>query len=259
MSELFDVKNLPDTVKTLSRGVITAISYKSEPIITDKHNQSFSVSKASKRVKLDLVDTRLLVMRTNEQKLVKAAGQKPQDKSQQPRQLVDLESGIKRTAIQRIDRKLVELGIKLIKAIRQEKDTTVLDSLILRCQYQRKLELEKLWTLADKADEKANAPLVGQIASEKAINVGHIDRNGQCIPNGGLNVPIEKLAVGEIKPIVPAHVRSYKVKRNGRSKVIRDRLVKHGTIQAIEQHIAIKPRSKPRKSKASAKRGAGSY
>ena len=247
-------------------------------VIPAQRDQTFSVSRASKRVKLDsftktierggakfselkaidkrLLPVTLLRMRTNEQKLVKAAGQKPQDKSIQPRLAVDLESGNKRTAIQRIDRKLAELGVKLIRAIRQEKPTVILDSLILRCQYQRKLELEKLSILADKANEKADMPLVGQIKSEKDIGVGYINRNGETVPNSGISVPIEKLAVGEIKPIVPVSIgRKYKVKR----RVLSDKLVRHGAVTAAEKHVAIKPRAKPRKSKASAKRGAGSY
>lgn len=201
-----DVKNLPSTVLSLNR------SYGEG----QNRDQSFSVSRKSLRVKTSQVDKRMLSMRTDADKMAKAASMKRQNN----RQPAD--------ALQRIEHKLLELGTKLIKAIRKQTDTTAIDALILRCQYYRHREVVRLAELNVKADERA-------------------------VIQEALMLPSNEVPVFE-RPIIPASVgRTYKAGR----KVLKDRIVRHGPAEI--GHVAIK-RSKPRKAKkAKSHKGVGSY
>ena len=222
MSEQFDVKNLPDTLKTLSRGVVTAIKYKGEPILADNRNQSFSVSRKSKRIHgLDIIqhgnkkgdltakyiDDRLLQMQTAQSKLTDKAGKKKQN------------STAPLPTLERIDRKLNKLIWKRSRNLRFSMNTEILDALIAKCTYHRHTETVRANDYQDKGDAKDLLPIVGQLETGKPVNVGYINQFGETVPNGGINVPLDKIAVGEVRPVTPSFTRSYKIKR----KVLRDR------------------------------------
>jgi hypothetical protein len=195
-----DIKNLPSTVKTLNR------SHDDE----GKRNQSFSLARTSNRVRLDDVDHSLLTLRSPARKLATAQEYKRQSYETPLRQLA------------KIEKKLEELGQKLIKAIRLGKDTTAIDALILRLQYHRHTNNVRLNELNEKAIERDEA---------KAI----------------LMLPVDQVPVFD-RPIIPASVgRTYKAGR----KVLKDRIVKHGP--ADVGHVAIKPHKAPRKGKDVAK------
>jgi hypothetical protein len=131
--------------------------------------------------------------------------------------------------LQRIENKISELLVKLERAIRQGTDKTALDALLVRCNYYRHREIVRLAELQVTGDQRD---------AEKAK----------------VMLPSDQLPVFE-RPVMPTSLgRTYKVKR----KLVKDRIVKHGS--ADKGHVAIKPRSKrkPRKAKA-IRRGSGSY
>ena len=218
----------------LNRTVVTAIKYKGEPILADNRNQSFSVSRNSKRVKTDFVDKRMLHMRTDAEKMAKAANEKRQNN----RTPLD--------ALKRIENKLAELVRKLEKAIRQNKDTTAIDALILRCNYYRHREIVRLAELQGKGDAKDIE------ATETAVKVT------------AKRVEFDGLILGE-RPVIPASIG--RVYKQGR-KVLKDRPSLHGATQGDDKRRGDQPdhstgrvTGKPgkRRKPSHGKRGPGSY